>query len=70
MLEQFAKDCIPWEGPHIGVAEQCGKEREAENKYYGPSFPIFLCNLGERQKERQKEGAFRFGLFLILILCY
>ncbi|KAK4824529.1 hypothetical protein QYF61_016109 [Mycteria americana] len=53
MLEQLVKKCIPWEGPHTGVGEQCYEEGAAEKTRYGltttliPHPPVLL----EREKE-------------------
>jgi len=33
-LEQFMKDCIPWEGPHDGAEEKSEEEGVSETKYY------------------------------------
>lgn len=39
MLKQFMKNCIPWEGPHAGVVEECKEEGAAEVSWLQPPFP-------------------------------
>jgi len=34
MLEQFLKNCCPWEGPHSGARKQQKEERVKEMKCY------------------------------------
>ena len=33
-LEKFVEDCLPWEGPHTGAGEECEEEKVAEMKCY------------------------------------
>jgi len=35
MLEQFMKECIPWEGPHAGAGEKSEEEGTIKTKCYG-----------------------------------
>lgn len=38
-LEQYVKDCLWWEGPHIGAGEKCAKKRTAERRCWDHNLP-------------------------------
>lgn len=76
MPHQFSKDCIPWEGPHVGAKEESDREGTSETKHYRLTTtltPLFPCTA---QGEEVGEGGWRegifgfFPLFLTSLACY
>ena len=59
MLDQFSKDCIPWEGPH-STGDESDREGAAAKKHYRltitpiPSFPC--AARGEEVEEGEWGG--------------
>ena len=68
-IDQFSKDCVPWEGPH-STGDESDREGAAEKKRYRLALtpiPLFPCATRGEEVEEGEWGRGAFGFFPLFL---